>query len=315
MAMATTSPHVSIGLPVYNGEPFLEATLDSLLAQTYPDFELIISDNASTDRTERICRAYAAKDRRIVYQRNEKNLGAAWNYNRVFELSRGEYFKWAAADDLCAPDFLQRCTEILAREPRVVVCYAKTKIIDAQGEILRDDDNGLNLQAPTARQRFLQLMRSLGECNAVFGVIRSPILKRTRLIGNYIASDSCLLAELSLHGRIFEIPEYLFFRRDHPMASSRNRGQDQQLEFFDPALKGRIVLPKWRRAFENFISVKCAPIAIREKAFLFAYLAYSIVIRRNGYGRELHAAAKQIWHNHRPSYSKSGANYFRRAAL
>jgi glycosyltransferase involved in cell wall biosynthesis len=291
----TTTPRVSIGLPVFNGERFLEETLGSLLSQTYPDFELIISDNASTDQTEAICRAYAAKDRRVLYSRYEKNLGAARNYNRVFELSRGEYFKWAAADDLCAPNFLQQCVDTLDREPQAVVCYAKTKIIDECGKILCGDNNSLNLQSPVARQRFLQFLRAVGECNAVFGLIRSAALKRTRLIGNYIASDTCLLAELSLYGKMVEIPEYLFFRRDHPRASSRNRSQDQQLEFFDPKLKGRVVLPKWRRVFENWVAVERAPIPLYEKAWLSAYLAYSVLLGRNGHGRELLAAAKQLW--------------------
>ena len=99
-------PRVSIGLPVYNGENFLEFALDSILGQTFQDFELIISDNASTDATESICRRYAAKDSRIRYYRNPNNQGAAQNYNRVFALARGEYFKWAAHDDVCKPNYL-----------------------------------------------------------------------------------------------------------------------------------------------------------------------------------------------------------------
>ena len=96
-------PTVSIGMPVYNGVPFLNEALDSILAQTYRDFELVISDNASTDETESICRAYAASDPRIRYYRQQENLGAMPNFNRVCELSRGQYFKWAACDDVCSP--------------------------------------------------------------------------------------------------------------------------------------------------------------------------------------------------------------------
>jgi glycosyltransferase involved in cell wall biosynthesis len=298
MTMLTAFPRVSIGLPVFNGERFLEETLNSLLEQTFTDLELIISDNASTDQTERICRAYAAKDRRIRYYRNEKNLGAAQNYNRVFALATGEYFKWAAADDLCAPDFLKRCVEILDREPQVAVSHSRTKIIDAHGRVINYDESRLHLQAPSPSKRFLQLMRSLRKCNTVFGLIRSSILKRTRLIGNFIASDSCLLAELALYGKFYEIPEYLFFRRDHAGASSRNRGRDQQLEFFDPQLKGKLVLPKWRRIFENSASVYRAPIKLREKMFLWTYLGYSIVLGRNGYGTELRNVLKEMRQYH-----------------
>jgi glycosyltransferase involved in cell wall biosynthesis len=125
------TPRVSIGLPVYNGENYLAETLDSILAQTFTDFEVIISDNASTDRTETICRQYAAQDRRIRYLRNTSNLGAAKNYNRVFELSQGEYFKWNGHDDPLAPVFLERCVAVLDRHPGVVLCFARNRSMSA----------------------------------------------------------------------------------------------------------------------------------------------------------------------------------------
>src|SRR5512141_2931759 len=121
-----TSPRISIGLPVYNGEKYLELTIKSILAQSFTDFELIIADNASTDRTQEICQIYAARDRRIRYLRNEQNLGAAPNHNRVFQLSSGEYFKWSGYDDLIKPDFLAKCIDILDRNPSVAICMPKT---------------------------------------------------------------------------------------------------------------------------------------------------------------------------------------------
>lgn len=292
-------PRVSIGLPVYNGEKFFQQTLEALLGQTYRNFELIISDNASTDRTPEICRAYAAKDRRIFYYRHCENMGAAKNFNRVFQWSHGEYFKWAATDDLCAPNFLQRCVETLDQQPEAVLCHPMTKIIDSQGQILGDAPNRLNLQSPSPHQRFMEYQRIIGECNAVFGLIRASALERTNLMGNYIASDSGLLAELSLYGKIIEIPEYLFFRRDHPAASSRNKGQEQLMQFFDPKLKGRIVFPKWRRVYENWVAVMRAPLPFYEKILLSTYLGHSIVLGKNGHGRELLAAGKQFLYNRR----------------
>src|SRR5262245_45018612 len=106
--MANATPRVSIGLPIFNGEKYVAQAFDSILAQTYADFELIISDNASTDQTEAICQAYANRDRRIRYYRNNRNLGAAANYNRVFDLSTGVYFKWAAHDDIVLPTFVTK---------------------------------------------------------------------------------------------------------------------------------------------------------------------------------------------------------------
>jgi glycosyltransferase involved in cell wall biosynthesis len=118
-------PKVSIGMPVYNGENFIVESLDALFAQTFTDFELIICDNASTDRTGEICREYAARDARIRYCRNETNIGASANYNLTFELARGDYFKWAAHDDICAPTYVERCVEALDRDPGVALAYRR----------------------------------------------------------------------------------------------------------------------------------------------------------------------------------------------
>ncbi|MBD2214537.1 glycosyltransferase family 2 protein [Nostoc linckia FACHB-104] len=104
--MSNPLQRLSIGLPVYNGKKFIRESIDCILNQTFQDFELIISDNASTDNTEKICREYAAKDNRIRYYRNAKNIGCARNFHRAFELSTGEYFKWVAYDDLHAPEYL-----------------------------------------------------------------------------------------------------------------------------------------------------------------------------------------------------------------
>src|SRR5947207_10432807 len=119
--MTERPPKVSIGLPVFNGEKFLAGALNGLLQQEFEDFELIISDNASTDSTEAICRDFATKDRRIRYQRNKTNIGASGNYNRVFELARGDFFKWASHDDECHPSLVRRCLETFDDAPALAV--------------------------------------------------------------------------------------------------------------------------------------------------------------------------------------------------
>src|ERR1700761_38911 len=106
-----SKPLLSIGLFVYNGERYIREAIDSFLSQTFTDFELIISDNASTDATEQICLDYAAKDSRVRYSRNPRNMGAGWNVRRVAELATGKYFRWAACDDRCEPDLLRTCVE------------------------------------------------------------------------------------------------------------------------------------------------------------------------------------------------------------
>src|SRR3989442_255266 len=141
-------PRVSVGMPVYNGERYLAEAVDSLLAQTYEDFELIICDNASTDRTGEIARSYAARDTRVRYARNEKNLGAGGNFRRAVALASGEYFRWAASDDVCAPQSLARCVEVLDQEPAAVLAYPSTRFIDEHGRVTgRSEEHTSELQS------------------------------------------------------------------------------------------------------------------------------------------------------------------------
>src|SRR5262245_20686564 len=127
-------PRVSIGLPVYNGGRYLRSALESILRQDFCDFELIISDNGSTDASGDTCSANSAKATRIRYHRNEATIGASGNFARVFELARGEYFKWAAHDDVCRPQFLSRCIETFSGAPDAVVLVAPmVELIDSEG--------------------------------------------------------------------------------------------------------------------------------------------------------------------------------------
>src|ERR1700691_2946887 len=132
----SAAPPISIGMPVYNGEKYIVEALDSILGQTYADFELIISDNASEDRTAEICQDFVKKDPRIRYFRQPSNLGAPRNFNFVFEQSGGQYFKWAADNDVCDHDLLGICKKVLDDRPEVVLCFGKTVAIDQHGSIL-----------------------------------------------------------------------------------------------------------------------------------------------------------------------------------
>jgi glycosyltransferase involved in cell wall biosynthesis len=181
----------------YNGENYLRKAVESILNQTFTDFELIIRDNASTDDTETICRTFAAQDSRILYIRDNQNRGAAHNYNQVFLQASGKYFRWAAHDDILAESNIERCFNYLEAHPSVVLCYPKTLIIDKHGNITSfyDDDMNLLDDDPVTRLKKFWL-RHAAECNAVFGLIRSDALRRTRLIGAYNSSDYITLANL-----------------------------------------------------------------------------------------------------------------------
>ncbi|HYG98972.1 MAG TPA: glycosyltransferase family 2 protein [Terriglobales bacterium] len=216
-------PRVSIAIPVYNGGDLFRETLDSFLSQTFCDFEILISDNASTDQTEEIGREYVAKDPRVQYYRNEKNVGLGPNHNRIFGLARGDYFKWSPADDLYAPTYLERCVQVLDSDPSIVIAYPKTRFINVDGEPLSIEDPGWHLISESAAERFRYVLRPRGHwANVILGLIRTEALARTRLMPAYPGGDFRVIGELSLVGKFFEVPEYLFFRRLHERSSSQH---------------------------------------------------------------------------------------------
>jgi glycosyltransferase involved in cell wall biosynthesis len=228
------SPLLSVGIPVYNGEKFIQAAIDSILAQTFTDFELIICDNRSTDQTGAICQKYAAADPRVRYFLNEKNLGAAGNFDRVFTYATGKYFKWQAHDDLIQATYLERCIDVLESDPTIALCHSQTQLIDDPGQPLEASDKdryirygddkvlrvGLDAQdrklgSTRVDERFRAIVLNTRWCYEIFGVIRSDMLRRTTLQEAFYGTDKVLLAELSVLGRFDVIPEPLFVNRRH----------------------------------------------------------------------------------------------------
>jgi len=258
--MSSTRPRVSIGLPVYNGQKYLACALDSLLAQTYTDFELIISDNASTDDTIEICREYGARDKRVRVERQHENIGAVGNFNRVFELSQGEYFKWAACDDVCAPEFLARCIGVLDHDRSIVCCHAKSVPIDSSGHCIDDSrievvrngkwkDAGVAgcaryATSPFPHARFRDVLLNSGFGVRCYGLIRSEKLRRTGMLLPVYGYEKIMMAELSLLGRFHLIPEPLFFQRIHADASASLEFLSEQQEFFAPQSAARRAFPR-----------------------------------------------------------------------
>ncbi len=205
--MGDGKPSVSIGFPVYNAEKFICQALDSLLNQDYEDFELIISDNHSTDSTQDICSNYAAKDKRIRYFRNETNVGAIRNFNKVFEISQGEYFMWHAHDDYRESNYVSSCLEIMEKHPNVILCCTDA-LLEENGGYKRSQENFSTIgMGPNKRFRKILWNNS---CASIYGLIRSRVLRKTGLLRNVFGPDNLLLAELSLMGEFFQLPLVLF---------------------------------------------------------------------------------------------------------
>jgi len=222
-----TQPLISIGLPVYNGERFLQQALDSLLAQNYDNFELLISDNASTDRTREICRAYELKDRRITYHRNVDNLGAVKNFNKAFALSSGKYFMWAAYDDLWEPAYLDNCVAALENDSSKVLCCTSLRFIDEAGHIIEleyETYDNPDLSSPKVRERVRTLV-SLSGWYAIYGLIRTDALRKTALFRDAYGADVLLLMELCLLGPFAKVPQTLFWYRQFAGKTEEDRAK------------------------------------------------------------------------------------------
>lgn len=267
------TPRVTIGLPIYNGEPYATDAITSLLAQSYEDIELVISDNGSTDATERICRDFASRDRRVRYHRNDVNRGAAWNFNRVFELARGTYFKWAAHDDVHDERYVERCVEVLDGDPGVALAFPRSKDIDGEGRQIGLSQHPLQSNSPDPVVRFGELIRFDYTCEPIFGLTRSQILRTTKLLAGYADSDRVLLAEVGLHGRYMEIPDYLFVHRQHDMRASRHyKSRQSRSILMNPRFAGKAPFPYTREFFGFAAAIRRAPLTSAQRARCFRRL-------------------------------------------
>jgi glycosyltransferase involved in cell wall biosynthesis len=271
----TTYPRLSIGLPVYNGEEYLAQSIDAVLGQTYTDFELVLSSNASTDGTDEICRDYAARDPRITFYRQDKNVGAAPHHDFVFQKSHGELFKWASGDDLWARDLVARCVKLLDEHPDAVLTHAYTAAIDGEDNVIQALRYPLHTDAAEAPERLRSMLFDCDLPGAIqaddfYGVIRSDVLRKVKPHDSFYHADQVFMTELALHGRFLQVPEWLYFRRHHdgralqanPTISSWSRN-------LDPKRANKLIHPPPRLVAEYilgyFAAVRRAPLTSAER--------------------------------------------------
>lgn len=234
-------PRLSIGLPVYNGEHYVGEAIESLLGQTYQDYELIISDNASTDRTASICESYGNQDSRIRYFRQVKNIGLAPNHNFLIAQARGEFFKFAHHDDLSAAPLLERCVDALNRHPEAVLAYTGSAVIDSTGLLRETIDHSTSTSLPRAPDRFRSMLDGWEDWYG--GVARLKAMRAIAPHGSYHFADRVYPTELALHGIFFMIPECLFFRRSHPEQAGRQPDVRGRCTILDPRRGNRVIHP------------------------------------------------------------------------
>ncbi len=269
MSAQIRKPKVSIGLPVYNGEKLLGPTIDSILGQDYKDFELIICDNASSDKTQDICRDYASRDDRIRYYRNPENIGVGPNFNLTFKHAKGEYFKWAAHDDLHEGAFLSQCVNVLESNPDVILAYTRAITINSSEERIREWGASSML---LSELRYLRLRACLEPLEdplplPLFGIMRSDILRQTRLMGGHPSCDLVLLAELALSGKFHEIHEPLFIQRNHEgrLGPAIAIDLEYATKVWDPNQKIKFSMYQWKLFSAYMSAINTIPLEWKDR--------------------------------------------------
>ena len=285
-------PRLSVGLPVYNGEDYIAESIEALLGQTYDNFELIISDNASTDGTPDICRRYEKQDPRIRFIQQRQNIGLSPNHNFVLAEARGEFFKWAAADDLYGRDLFKRCVEALDEDPDVVLAHTFEAVVNGAGRVTQAMDYPLTTASPQAPDRFSSILFGssglfestdperpgfirvdnsgmLRACDE-YGVIRTAVMRNIAPLGSYHHADRIVVCELALHGRFHITPEWLYFRRDTPDRTyNKSPKLRARCEIMDPARSNRLLHPTARLVSEYFLgyagAIHRAPISSTDR--------------------------------------------------
>ena len=279
----SVQPRLTIGLPVYNGEKYIAESLEALLGQSFTDFELIISDNASTDSTGEICRRYEDQDSRVRYFRQSRNIGLSPNHNFVAERARGELFKWASNDDLYARDLLERCIDALDKYPDIVLAHCWTAKVDESGTVTQALRYLPNTASPRAPERFRSLLFDNGGDDD-YGVIRTAILRRTPLQGSYHHADRTIMAELALHGRFYQVPDWLYFRREHAgqaeraYPTARRRCVNMDPRRADP-LRHPVARLYAEYVWGYVSAIQRTPLSAKERRECYRYLAQWFVSR------------------------------------
>lgn len=234
--MPATNTLVSIGLPVRNGEHVLASAVQSVLEQDYRHLELVISDNASDDGTEDICRELARSDPRVRYYRQPENIGLLNNFIRVLELSEGAYFKWLGDDDWLAPGYVSRCVEEFAEDAALVLVATQQEYIDSDGGRKTNTYDASRMRSKRPVDRFAEMLHLLNESHLLldplYGLTRRATVATIPRV-NMLREDEIFAAKLALAGPFGYIPEVLSCRHTRPFTRL-------------PELAARLDVPAWR---------------------------------------------------------------------
>jgi glycosyltransferase involved in cell wall biosynthesis len=262
----TRPPRVLIGLPVFNGEKYLAPAIESILSQTLADFRLVISDNASTDATEMVCRKYTQADSRVHYFRQARNLGQIPNFNFVYQPAGEPYFKWTGHDDVLGPTYLERCVELLENDSSLALAHSLASEIDTAGGTIRTFHDDIRLSGARPRDRLWRLLWAK-HLTEQWAVLRTRLVDMIWPLGSYPGSDRNFNAKLLILGDIGYVEEPLLHLRAHPDAygSGAVVGKRSQFLWHDSNAQVPRVPSGLITLREYFQSVMTLPLPKRER--------------------------------------------------
>lgn len=266
-------PRVSIGMPAYNSAGTIASAIESLLAQTFGDFELIVSDNASTDHTQEVVRELARLDARIKFQRQAINVGANPNYTAVFRPARGEYFKWASSSDWTAPRFLERCIASLEAHPDATVAAPRTRLFTTDPAQFQEYQFDLEILDPSPAIRLYRFRNEMRLNNALNGLMRTSAVRATRVIEPYFAADVVLMGHLMLLGKLVRVEEPLYYRRMEPTTATALQGMEAIRKHHYPRMSTRALFQGCKRYAGWLHIAAAAPLSARERYRVYRQLA------------------------------------------
>lgn len=286
---------IVIGLPVYNGQKYLGAAIESHLSQSFDDFDLVISDNGSTDATPEICRDYASKDKRIKYLRSPENRGILWNHRRVFEEieSPTQYFRWAGGDDILEPGLLRGMVEVLNARPEVEAVMPDTKNIDDDGKIIGSMVRTLDLQSSDVFERAHDILVASYQHVVAYGLLRASTLKVMRTGPHYVGWDPVFVWELALRGQIVQLAGPALLRRFHPGSISRVKTIKEMKKWVEPNSTAGLDFPHWNWAYERWRALMASPLSMRDQWRVGKFLMRVTIWQRGALVRDVTQAARR----------------------
>ncbi len=284
-----------IGLPVYNGQKYVGAAIESHLSQSFGDFELVISDNGSTDATPEICNGYASKDKRVKYLRSPENRGILWNHRRVFDAIEGptQYFRWAGGDDIVGPGLLEAMVGVLDARPEVEAVMPDTKNIDEHGAIIGSMGKVLDLQSSDVFERAHDILMASYQHVIAYGLLRVSTLRLMRTGPHYIGWDPIFILELALRGQIVQLEGPVLLRRFHTGSISRVKTAKEMRKWVEPSSKAGMNFPHWTWAYERARALFACPLSTRDRWRIALFLARYTMWQRVALARDVVQAARR----------------------